>query len=220
MNSEALRPALDAGLADLRLPLDEDQRRALLQHLALVAKWNQVYNLTAVREPQQMLTQHLLDCLAVIAPLQRHLAGQGARARLLDVGSGAGFPGVVWAIACGPALSVVCVDAVAKKAAFVSQVAAELGLKHVSGLHARVESLPGPYDLIVSRAFATLGDFVQGSGQALASGGAWLAMKGRRPRDELQALPANIEVFREETLEVPGLEAQRCLVWMRPKPGH
>jgi 16S rRNA (guanine527-N7)-methyltransferase len=220
MNPEALRPALDAGLADLRLSLDEDRRRALLQHLALVAKWNQVYNLTAVREPQQMLTQHLLDCLAAVAPLQQHLAGQGARARVLDVGSGAGFPGVVWAVACGPALSVVCVDAVAKKAAFVAQVAAELGLKHLSGLHARVESLSGPYDLIVSRAFATLGDFVQGSRQALAPGGVWLAMKGRRPQDELQALPADIEVFREDRLEVPGLEAQRCLIWMRPKAGR
>ena len=220
MNPEALRPALDAGLADLRLSLDEDQRRALLQHLALVAKWNQVYNLTAVREPQQMLTQHLLDCLAAVAPLQQHLAGQGARARVLDVGSGAGFPGAVWAVACGPALSVVCVDAVAKKAAFVAQVAAELGLKHLSGLHARVESLSGPYDLIVSRAFATLGDFVQGSRQALAPGGVWLAMKGRRPQDELQALPADIEVFREDRLEVPGLEAQRCLIWMRPKAGR
>lgn len=220
MNPEALRPALDAGLADLRLSLDEDRRRALLQHLALVAKWNQVYNLTAVREPQQMLTQHLLDCLAAVAPLQQHLAGQGARARVLDVGSGAGFPGVVWAVACGPALSVVCVDAVAKKAAFVAQVAAELGLKHLSGLHARVESLSGPYDLIVSRAFATLGDFVQGSRQALAPGGVWLAMKGRRPQDELQALPADIEVFREDRLEVPGLEAQRCLIWMRLKAGR
>jgi len=217
MSPEVLRPALEAGLADLRLPLDEDRRSALLQHLALVAKWNRVYNLTALREPQQMLTQHLLDCLAAVVPLKRYLQERGGQLRLLDVGSGAGFPGVVWAIACGPALSVVCVDAVAKKAAFVSQVVAELGLDNLRSLHARAELLPGPCDLIASRAFATLGDFVQCTRQALAPAGVWLAMKGRPPHDERLALPTDIEVFDEETLVVPGLAAQRCLVWMRPK---
>ncbi len=217
MADDPLRPALDAGLAQLDLALESGQRESLLQYLALVAKWNQVYNLTAVREPAQMLTQHLLDCLAAVPPLQRHLAARGGVARVLDVGSGAGLPGAVWAQVLGDRVAVTCVDAVAKKAAFIAQVAAELGLKNLSGLHARVESLPGPYDLMVCRAFSTLADFVRGSERALAPGGLWLAMKGRRPEDEISDLPLAVELLRIEPLQVPGLQAQRCLVWMRPR---
>lgn len=217
MTAPSLGPALDAGLAALGLPLDETQRTRLLAHLALIAKWNQVYNLTAVRDPAQMLTQHLLDCLAAVGPLQRYLAGSGGPARLLDVGSGAGLPGAVFAIACPGQLQVTCVDTVSKKAAFIGQVAAELSLSNLSGLHARVEALPGPFDLISSRAFATLADFVAGSRQALAHGGVWLAMKGKVPTDEIAALPADIEVFHVESLAVPALQAQRCIVWMRKR---
>lgn len=212
----ALRPALDAGLVELGLSLTERQRDDLLKHLSLVAKWNQVYNLTAVREPAQMLTQHLLDCLAAVAPLQRHWAQRADAARVLDVGAGAGFPGAVLACALGDRVAVTCVDAVAKKAAFTAQVAAELGLKNLTGLHARVESLPGPYDVIVSRAFATLADFVRGSRQALAPGGVWMAMKGKHPAQEMADLPADVKAFSVEPLQVPGLQAERCLVWLRP----
>lgn len=210
-----LRPALEQGLSALGLKLQEAQCEQLMSYLDLIGKWNRVYNLTAVRDPGQMLTHHLLDCLAALSPLHRHLT-QAARAegRLLDVGSGAGLPGVVFALGC-PDLQVSCVDTVGKKAAFIAQAAASLALKNLAGVHARVESLTGPFDVISSRAFATLADFVAGSRQALAPGGIWLAMKGRRPASEMAALPADVDVFHVEPLVVPGLDAERCIVWMR-----
>lgn len=138
--------------------------------------------------------------------------------RLLDVGSGAGLPGVVLAIA-NPNLQVTCLDAVAKKAAFIAQVAGSLGLLNLQSLHARVETLKPEtgqaWDLICSRAFSSLTDFVAGSKNALAPGGVWMAMKGKPPQDEIGALPADVEVFHVEQIQVPQLDAQRCLVWMR-----
>jgi len=210
-----LRPALEQGLSALGLKLQEAQCEQLMSYLDLIGKWNRVYNLTAVRDPGQMLTHHLLDCLAALSPLHRHLT-QAARAegRLLDVGSGAGLPGIVFALGC-PDLQVSCVDSVGKKAAFIAQAAASLALKNLAGVHARVESLTGPFDVISSRAFATLADFVAGSRQALAPGGIWLAMKGRHPASEMAALPADVDVFHVEPLVVPGLDAERCIVWMR-----
>lgn len=210
-----LRPALEQGLSALGLKLQEAQCEQLTSYLDLIGKWNRVYNLTAVRDPGQMLTHHLLDCLAALSPLHRHLT-QAARAegRLLDVGSGAGLPGIVFALGC-PDLQVSCVDTVGKKTAFIAQAAASLALKNLSGVHARVESLTGPFDVISSRAFATLADFVAGSRQALAPGGIWLAMKGRHPASEMAALPADVDVFHVEPLVVPGLDAERCIVWMR-----
>ncbi|MBU3711082.1 MAG: 16S rRNA (guanine(527)-N(7))-methyltransferase RsmG [Limnohabitans sp.] len=206
-----LERGLREGLAELGLVLADPQISQLLAYQELIAKWNQVYNLTAVRDPQEMLTHHLLDSLAVVRPLRQHLAG---RATLLDVGSGAGLPGVVLAIAC-PDLMVTCVDTVAKKAAFIQQVAVTLGLPHLKGLHARVEALPGPYDIISSRAFSSLPDFVKGSRQALAPQGVWMAMKGKRPQEELAVLPVDVDVFHVEPLTVPDLSAERCIVWMR-----
>ncbi len=206
-----LERGLREGLAELGLVLADPQISQLLAYQELIAKWNQVYNLTAVRDPQEMLTHHLLDSLAVVRPLRQHLAG---RATLLDVGSGAGLPGVVLAIAC-PDLMVTCVDTVAKKAAFIQQVAVTLGLPHLKGLHARVEALPGPYDIISSRAFSSLPDFVKGSRQALAPQGVWMAMKGKHPQEELAALPVDVDVFHVEPLTVPDLSAERCIVWMR-----
>lgn len=226
MTTDPLEPALREGLAALGLALPDAAVRQLLDYMAALERWNRVYNLTAVRAPAEMLTHHLLDSLAVVAPLRRHLglppvpaqAPQGLSAapvRVLDVGSGGGLPGVVLAIAC-PDLQVTCVDAVAKKAAFVGQVAASLRLPHLRGVHARVESLKGPFDLICSRAFASLADFATWSRAALAPHGVWMAMKGRVPHDEMAALPADVEVFHVEPLTVPGLDAERCLVWMRP----
>lgn len=206
-----LERGLREGVAELGLVLADPQISQLLAYQDLIAKWNQVYNLTAVRDPQEMLTHHLLDSLAVVRPLRQHLAG---RATLLDVGSGAGLPGVVLAIAC-PDLMVTCVDTVAKKAAFIQQVAVTLGLPHLKGLHARVEALPGPYDIISSRAFSSLPDFVKGSRQALAPQGVWMAMKGKHPQEELAALPVDVDVFHVEPLTVPDLSAERCIVWMR-----
>lgn len=214
--SAALRASLDAGLMALGLELSEPQRGQLMDYLGLIQKWNRVYNLTAVRDEAEMLTHHLLDSLAALAPLQRHLHGAGLDqgAALLDVGSGAGLPGVVFAIGC-PRLQVSCVDTVGKKAAFIQQAAGALGLPNLRGVHARVESLAGPFDVVCSRAFASLVDFTAWSRQALAPAGVWLAMKGKHPADELAALPPGLDVFHVEPLSVPGLDAERCIVWMR-----
>ena len=210
----AVEHLLLTAAGQLGVPMNAEQLACLVAYLALLQKWNKVYNLTAVRDPQEMLTHHLIDSLAAVAPLRRHAAGRPVQ--VLDVGSGGGLPGVVIAICC-PEMQVHCVDTVAKKAAFIQQAAAELRLPNLRGLHARVESLPGPYDLITSRAFASLPDFVTWSGAALASHGVWLAMKGKPPSAEIAALPPSVEVFHVEPLIVPGLNAERCLVWMRNK---
>ena len=226
----SLEKELRQGVADLALVLDDEKIAQLLGYLDLIQKWTKVYNLTAVRDPAEMLTHHLLDSLAVIAPLRRQLAardltqsslpylaatsGATRAIRLLDVGSGAGLPGVVIAI-CMPDVAVDCVDTVAKKAAFVRQVAATLRLPNLRGLHARVESLTDTYEVISSRAFASLPDFVNWSGAALAEQGVWLAMKGKHPADEIGALPAPVAVFHVEQLRVPGLDGERCIVWIR-----
>jgi 16S rRNA (guanine527-N7)-methyltransferase len=208
---------LDAA-KQLGLALSDSEADQLLAYLALLQRWNSTYNLTAVRDPDRMLSQHVFDCLAVMAPLRRHLADAGASQRLLDVGSGGGLPGAVIAI-LNPTIDVTCVDTVGKKAAFVQQVAASLRLRNLHSQHARVEQLKvPPFSVITSRAFASLADFVGLTRTLLAEGGAWLAMKGKNPADEVNALPPDIAVFHVEQLQVPDLEAERCLVWMRPKP--
>ena len=229
-----LLPALQKGLDGLGLSLSDDQQTKLLDYMDLIAKWTKVYNLTAVRDANEMLTHHLLDSLAVIAPLRRELAklplsvvqsvpGQADAAQvadvqprysLLDVGAGAGLPGIVIAITC-PDVAVTCVDTVAKKAAFIQQVAATLRLPNLKGLHARVETLTQPYDVVCSRAFASLLDFTTWSKAALASHGVWMAMKGKHPDQELAILPQEVNVFHVEQLQVPGLDAERCIIWMR-----
>lgn len=227
-----LEPGLRAGLSALCLPLADAQINQCLDYLDLIGKWNRVYNLTAVRDPAEMLTHHLLDSLAVVAPLRRQ--SQGRALKLLDVGAGAGLPGVVIAICC-PEVDVTCVDTVAKKAAFVQQAAVTLKLPNLRGLHARVETVASTdFDVVSSRAFASLADFTAWSGAALARAGAgggeggresdtprapgvWLAMKGKHPADEIAALPSGVEVFHVEPLAVPGLGAERCIVWMRAR---
>ncbi len=207
-----LEANLRAGAAELGLDLTDAQIAQLLDYQALIQKWTKVYNLTAVRDPQEMLTHHLLDSLAAVVPLRRRTGGKPIQ--LLDVGSGAGLPGAVIAICC-PEVDVSCVDTVAKKAAFIQQVAASLKLPNLRGVHARVENLAGPFDVISSRAFASLADFVNWSGGALGQGGVWLAMKGKHPEDEIAALPPGVGVFHVEQLAVPGLDADRCIVWLR-----
>ncbi len=198
--------------AALGLPATPAQADALVRYLDLLERWNATYNLTAVRERGAMVAQHLADCLAVVPALARH-AGAG---RLLDVGSGGGLPGVVLALML-PGWDVTCIDAVAKKAAFLRQVAGALALPNLHALHGRVEHLKAPpFDVITARAFASLADLAALTRRHLAPGGAWMAMKGRRPDDEIAALPAGVAVFHVEPLAVPGLDAERCLVWMRP----
>lgn len=216
MSATDLRPALEAGVRELGLSLSAAQIDQLLTYQDLIAKWNKVYNLTAVRDPGEMLTHHLLDSLAAIPPLLRQT--QGRPLRLLDVGSGGGLPGVVVAITC-PQIEVHCVDTVLKKATFIQQVAASLRLPNLRGIHARVESLRaeegGGYEVVCSRAFASLVDFTAWSRSALKPDGVWMALKGKHPADELAALPASVAVFHVEQLQVPGLGAERCIVWLR-----
>lgn len=204
-----------AASLDLRLERTDAQR--LLAYLDLLQRWNRTYNLTAVRDPAEMLTQHIADCLAVVGPLRREMAGR-AHPRLLDVGSGGGLPGVVLAILC-PDWEVVCVDTVGKKAAFIQQAALEVKAANLQARHARVESLPpGGFDIVTSRAFASLADFVGLTRRHLKPDGLWAAMKGKDPDEEIAALPPEVQMFHVEHLTVPRLNADRCIVWMRPTP--
>ena len=228
MVGAVLEEKLQAGLLELGLDLSAHQQKQLLDYLAMIAKWNKVYNLTAIRDADEMLTHHLLDSLAVILPLKKHLDGLGDALqantskgyRLLDVGAGAGLPGVVVAICC-PEVSVACVDTVGKKAAFIQQVALALALPNLRGIHARVEQmLPadvlGGFDVITSRAFATLSDFVGLTTKLLVpDAGVWMAMKAKTADSESADLPKGIAVFHVEQLQVPDLNEERCLVWMR-----
>ena len=206
---------LAACAAQAGVGLSPAQTSRLLQYLDLLERWNATYNLTAVRRREDMLVQHLVDCLAIVPALERRLSSGG---RVLDVGSGGGLPGVVLATVL-PALTVTCVDAVGKKAAFVRQVGGALGLSNLLAVHARVETLPATptFDLVTCRAFSSLADLVRLTAALLSPGGCWLAMKGREPAEEIAALPADVEVFHVEHLQVPDLEAERCLVWIRPR---
>ncbi|MES2741700.1 MAG: 16S rRNA (guanine(527)-N(7))-methyltransferase RsmG [Pseudomonadota bacterium] len=204
----ALAPVLADGVQQLGLALLPDQIARLLDYLALLAKWNAVYNLTSVRDPRQMVVQHLLDSLAAVP------AFAGA-ASVLDVGAGGGLPGMVLAIA-RPDMKVALIDTVHKKTAFLTQVKAELALSNVTVHTARVEQLvvAQPFDVITSRAFADLSDFVNWSGHLLAPGGRFIALKGVAPPDERERLPAEWTVTELRPLRVPGLDAERHLVFI------
>lgn len=207
--------ALRTGAAKLGVVIDDEVVGKLLNYLSLLRRWNATFNLTAVRDPQAMLVQHLLDCLAILPSLGHRLPRGG---RVLDVGSGGGLPGVPIA-AVMPEVEVTCVETVGKKAAFIRQVAGAMAMPNLHAVHARVEALDaGAFDVITARAFATLGELTRLTGHHLASAGAWMAMKGRVPDEEIRALPGTIDVFHVEQLSIPGLDAQRCLVWMRQRP--
>jgi 16S rRNA (guanine527-N7)-methyltransferase len=191
-----------------------DPAAQLQAYLALLARWNTVYNLTALRDPAQMRTHHLADSLSIVPPLERHAAGRPLK--ILDVGSGGGLPGVVLAVQ-HPDWDVTCVDTVAKKSGFIRQVAIELTLPNLHAVHARVEQMPpAGADVVVSRAFASLPDFCAWTRAHLGAQGVWLAMKGRHPADEIAALPPDVQVFHVEQLQVPGLDAERCAIWLQP----
>ena len=216
VSASQLDARLRAGLDAMGLSLEEEGVERLLAYLDLMGKWNRVYNLTAVRDPLEMLTHHVLDSLSAVQPLRRHLGQTQGQPQLLDVGSGGGLPGVVFAV-CQPDLKKEKEEDVGKKAAFVQQVASALQLRNLRGLHARVEQVREVYDVVSSRAFASLADFTAWSQQTVAPQGVWLAMKGRRPDEEMAALPPTVEVFHVEPLQVPQLDAERCIVWMRKK---
>jgi 16S rRNA (guanine527-N7)-methyltransferase len=197
---------LAAGLAELGLDLPDAVQHKLLAFRDLLLKWNRTYNLTALRDPEQAVSHHLLDSLAILP----HVGG-GA---LLDVGSGGGLPGIPLAIA-RPELAVTLVDAVQKKTTFLQQAAIELGLKNVAVHHARVEEMRGQYAQISSRAFADLARLVGLTRHLLEPGGRWLAMKGVRPDDEIAVLPAGVAVAAVVPLIVPGLDAERHLLILK-----
>ena len=206
---------LDDGLAALAatgVALPQEARGRLDAYLALLAKWNRTYNLTAIREPEQMITHHVLDALAVLPRLPA-----GERLRVLDVGSGGGVPGLPLAIA-RPQWMIVLVDSNHKKGAFLQQAAIELGLANVEVITARIEDYesPVPFDVVISRAFSDLATFARSSARHLASEGRLYAMKGVYPDEEIAHLPPDIQMIAAPALRVPGLDAQRHLVVLAP----
>lgn len=204
----ALAIVLADGIKELALDLDGKQHEQLLDYLALLFKWNSVYNLTSVRDPMQMVTHHLLDSLAAVPAF-------GGAGNVLDVGAGGGLPGIVLAIA-RPGMKVSLIDTVHKKTAFLKQVKAELELANVTVYTAKVQDLQveQKFDVITSRAFADLSDFVNWSGQLLAEGGKFIALKGVAPPDEQERLPAEWKVSKLQPLQVPALNAERHLVFI------
>jgi 16S rRNA (guanine527-N7)-methyltransferase len=209
---DTLAALLEEGAADLGVALSDAQSGKLLDYVALLAKWNAVYNLTAIRDSRQMLIQHILDSLSIVP----HIGGRGA-STALDVGSGGGLPGIVLAIAL-PDWTVTVNDIVHKKTAFQAQAKTQLGLGNLSVVTGRVETLrpgvevPTKFDAIVSRAFAELADFVTLARHLVADNGAIWAMKGVRPDGEMARLPAGAQVKRVIRLRVPSLDAERHLV--------
>jgi len=202
---------LSRGASDLAVALAEADVTRLIAYVRLIERWNATYNLTAIRDPREMVIHHLVDCLAAAAALDRRRAG-GAGERLVDVGSGAGLPGLVIAM-MSPARQVTCVDSVGKKAAFITQAIGALGLKNAHAVHGRIETLVDRFDVVASRAFASIGEFVAATTHLLKESGSWMAMKGKTPQSELLALGDSFE-FHVEPLRVPALAAERCIVWL------
>jgi 16S rRNA (guanine527-N7)-methyltransferase len=199
---------LEEGIVAMRLDVSPAQQKKLMDYLALMTKWNAVYNLTSLRDPMQMVTHHLLDSLAAVP------AFEGAH-NVLDVGAGGGLPGIVLAIA-RPGMKVSMIDTVHKKTAFLTQVKAELGLTNVTVYTMKVQELEvgDKFDVITSRAFADLSDFVNWSGHLLADGGRFIALKGVAPQNEQQRVPAAWKVQGVQPLQVPRLGAERHLVFI------
>jgi 16S rRNA (guanine527-N7)-methyltransferase len=203
---ETLRQRLDAGLSALGIALDPVAIARLLDYVELLERWNGAYNLTAVRDPAEMVTRHLLDSLAILP----HVSG----ATLADLGSGAGLPGIPLAIAV-PERETLLVDSNGKKARFLREAVRRLGLEHVRVAESRVEDVAGTFDCVTARAFASLAEMLGWGGHLLAPGGVWLAMKGRVAKDELDAVPPDFRVREIVALNVPGLEAERHLVILK-----
>jgi len=210
-----LQAKLEAGLLEMGLQISAEKQAKLIAYLLLIDKWNKVHNLTAVRDPLEMVTLHLLDSLSVLTHVQA-LAPKS----LLDVGAGAGLPSIPLAI-CLPELQVTAIDSVQKKTSFMRQVKGELALTNFEVEYGRVEVLKvkQPFDVIISRAFSEIALFINLTKHALAEGGHWLAMKGVVPEHEFEnqdfknmgITPSKIEV-----LKVAGLEAERHLVFLQP----
>lgn len=211
---------LDNACEALSLSTTEKQKNQLLEYVSQLLKWNQTYNLTAIRDPEQALIQHVFDSLAVVKPITEYFSEQHInQATVLDVGSGAGLPAVILGIML-PTSQICCVDPVDKKMTFVRQAVGILKLSNVNAIHNRVENLEAePYDMVISRAFASLEDFANLAGNKVKTNGLLLAMKGKPPQEEIKNLEKNTSwiVEKVEPVKVPQLDAQRCLVWMKDK---
>lgn len=220
------RARIESAVSGVGLAVVHDQLDRLQVYLDLLERWNRTYNLTAVRDREAMRVQHLFDCLAALPSVQRGIPGAESHGKtasptdrprtstIVDIGSGGGLPGVVWAV-LWPQAQVHCVEPVGKKVAFIRQVAGELGLS-LKAWQGRAEDLaPLQAELVTSRAFASLADFTRVSQKHLVPGGCWVAMKGKARSEEWADLPPTVEVFHVEQLRVPELEAERCLVWLR-----
>jgi 16S rRNA (guanine527-N7)-methyltransferase len=207
--THSLKQGLENLQTDAKISLQESQIKKLIDYVALLTKWNAVYNLTAVRDPAQMIHQHILDSLAAC------FAFNGAH-NVLDVGAGGGLPGIVLAIT-RPDMQISMIDIVQKKTAFLTQAKTELALNNVTVHTARVEQLevPHKFDVITSRAFAELCDFVNWSAHLLAEGGSFIAMKGVLPREEIARLPKGWQVTEIKPLQVPALNAERHLIFIK-----
>lgn len=214
MNTSELQTLLIKGLEEIGLNASPQQITLLLKYQSLISQWNKVYNLTAIRDPLEMLSHHLLDSLAVIPYLLENTQNQAIR--LMDVGSGAGLPGAVIAIMC-PQIDVTCVDTVAKKAAFITQASLNLGLKNLHGVHSRVEQYKTQsFDVVCSRAFASLADFTNLTMfHVKQDTGFWFALKGKYPDDEISALPKEVYVHTNQKIKVPLLDADRCVLVLK-----
>ena len=211
-SSVELRPTLRGAATELHLSMSRDQEEQLLTYLSLMHRWNAVHNLSAAHDAGTLL-QHMIDCLAIVRPLERHLGK--ARVRALDAGTGGGLPAVVVTIML-PDWTIEAVDAVGKKIAFVRQVTGELHLPNLIPIHGRLERVTGSdHDVIVSRALTSLRQMVDQTHHLLRPGGVWAAMKGKVPHAEIRQLPANCQLFHVEPLAVPGLGAERCLIWLK-----
>ncbi len=210
---------LESVVETYKLNINALQKTQLLDYLEQLNKWNKTYNLTAIRDQEQALIQHLFDSLSIVHPFKKYFQTREiAQPCIMDVGSGGGLPGVILAITL-PEASVICVDAVEKKIAFIKNVAGVLQLRKLRALHTRVEELPeAGMDIVTSRAFASLKDFAILSGKHVSINGQLVAMKGKKPTQEISELDDTDWVVKNiETLMVPELDAERCLVWMQRK---
>ncbi|MGM0541323.1 MAG: 16S rRNA (guanine(527)-N(7))-methyltransferase RsmG [Pseudomonadota bacterium] len=205
MTLTALKPQLEAGLDELGLSLTDTQVDRLIQYLTLLEKWNKVYNLTAIRDPKEMLIKHLLDSLAVVP----HITSE----RIIDVGTGGGLPGIPLAI-CFPDKTVDLLDSNSKKTRFLIQAKAELGLVNSQVIHDRVENYQPKlgYDAVISRAFASMQDMLHWTDHLLAENGVWWAMKAQQEFEDLKTLPGLVVIEEMIQLKIPGLDAQRILI--------
>jgi len=205
---------LRAGARQLELSINDAQCKQLIAYLERLDRWNGVHSLSAWKAPSDLLVHHVFDSMSLVGPLRRF--AESRPLRILDAGSGPGFPAVVLAV-MEPPWSVIAVDAVAKKIAFVRQAATESGIGNLVGSHARLEDMPPskPFDVVVSRAFGSLDTFAAQTCHLLTAGGVWVAQKGRVPQEEMAQLRDDIQVFHVEPVTVPELDAERHLVWMR-----